>query len=96
MKDLLSKDHYCYKIHTLLMKPSAYNPPSIDNFLYGLPPIYKKILSSLPLLLFFKNLNPTINKRKSHYVVCITKIYLNLFKKLPLWFSFHLMTQNSI
>ena len=24
MKDLLSKEHYCYKIHTLLMKNSAY------------------------------------------------------------------------
>ena len=24
MKDLLSKEHYCYKIHTLLMKSSAY------------------------------------------------------------------------
>ena len=24
MKDLLSKEHYCYKLHTLLMKNSAY------------------------------------------------------------------------
>ena len=24
MKDLLSKEHYCYKIHTILMKSSAY------------------------------------------------------------------------
>ena len=24
MKDLLSKEHYCYKIHTLLMKSSTY------------------------------------------------------------------------
>ena len=24
MKDLLSKEHYCYKIYTLLMKTSAY------------------------------------------------------------------------
>ena len=24
MKDLLSKEHCCYKIHTLLMKSSAY------------------------------------------------------------------------
>ena len=30
MKDLLSKEHYCLKIHTLLMKSSA-PPPSIDN-----------------------------------------------------------------
>ena len=66
MKDLLSKDHYCYKIHTLLMKPSAYKPPSIDNFLYGLLPIYKKILSSLPLLLFFKNLT----------ILCVSRKYI--------------------
>ena len=24
MKELLNKEHYCYKIHTLLMKSSAY------------------------------------------------------------------------
>ena len=24
MKDLLNKEHYCYNIHTLLMKSSAY------------------------------------------------------------------------
>ena len=35
MKDLLSKEHYSYKIHTLLMKSSAY-PPLTP--LYGLPP----------------------------------------------------------
>ena len=34
MEDLLSKEHYCYKIHALLMKSSAY-PTSIDN-----PPIW--------------------------------------------------------
>ena len=29
---MLSKQHYCYKIHTLLMKGSDYPPPpSIDN-----------------------------------------------------------------
>ena len=26
MKDMLSKEHYSYKIHTLLMKSSAYTP----------------------------------------------------------------------
>ena len=30
MKNLLSKEQYCYKIHALLMKSSAY-PPSVDN-----------------------------------------------------------------
>ena len=28
MKDLLSKEHYCYKIHTLLMKSIPYPPSS--------------------------------------------------------------------
>ena len=37
MEDLLSKEHYCYKIHGSLMTSSAY-PPSVDNPLYGLPP----------------------------------------------------------
>ena len=37
MKDLLSKERYCYKIPALLTKSSAY-PSSIDNPLYGLPP----------------------------------------------------------
>ena len=40
MKDLPSKEHYCYKFHTLLIKNTAF---------------YKKILIS-PLLWFFKNL----------------------------------------
>ena len=38
MKDFLSKEHYCYRIHTLSMKNSAHPPPSIDNPRYGLPP----------------------------------------------------------
>ena len=37
MKDLLTKRHYCYKVHTSLMTSSAY-APSVDNPLYGLPP----------------------------------------------------------
>ena len=41
MKDLLSKEHYCYKIHTLLMKISAY-PFPIDK-----PPLWA---TALPLL----------------------------------------------
>ena len=39
MKDLLSKEHYCYKIHTLPMKSSAYLP-----FLQTNPHFHKKIL----------------------------------------------------
>ena len=58
MKDLLSKEHYCYKIRTPLMKSSA--PPSIDT---PLPPILNTLPIfiqqnfDLPLLWFFKNLN---------------------------------------
>ena len=53
MKDLLSKEDYCNKIHTL-MKSSAYPIPSIDNspiWTIDYPLIF-------PLLRFFKNLNP--------------------------------------
>ena len=39
MKGLLSKKHYCYKIHTLLMKSSAYAPPP---FLQESQPLYKQ------------------------------------------------------
>ena len=35
MEDLLSKAHYCFKIHTLLMKSSVY---------LSLPKCYKKTL----------------------------------------------------
>ena len=31
MKDLLSKDYYYYKIHTIVMKSSVYPAPSIDT-----------------------------------------------------------------
>ena len=58
VKVLLSKDHYCYKIHILLMKYSAYFP-CIDKSLYG-PPIFKRKFWSLRW--FFKNLNRSINK----------------------------------
>ena len=36
VKDLLSKEHHCYKIHTL---KSSGCPSSIENALYGLPSI---------------------------------------------------------
>ena len=46
MKDLLSKEHYCYEIHTSLMKSSAYllfyrHPLSIDM---GYPPFLQENL----------------------------------------------------
>ena len=42
MKDLQNKKHYCYKIHTLLMKSRAY-PSSMDN-----PLIWTTSLPFLP------------------------------------------------
>ena len=45
MKDLPSKEHYCYKIHTLLMKSNAYllfyKQPTYMGYT---PHFYKKIL----------------------------------------------------
>ena len=68
MKNLLSKEHYCYKIYALLTKSSVY-PPPIDNLQYGLPPtpppphFYKKI--SIPTITwFFKILDPSVNKAR--------------------------------
>ena len=59
MKDLPSKEHYPYKIHTLLTKSSAY-PPSIDNpLLHG--HFYKNIL--IPPFYDFSEIPfPPINK----------------------------------
>ena len=48
MKNLPSKEHYCYKIHTLVLKNGTY-PHSINN-----PPIWTIPLPSD----FFKNANP--------------------------------------
>ena len=54
MRDLLSKEHHCYKIHALLMKSSAYslsidNPPNM-----GYPPLLQENLDSP----FYENPNP--------------------------------------
>ena len=46
MEGLLSREHYSYKIQTLLMKSSAYPPtPSIDN------PVFKITASQRSLTL---------------------------------------------
>ena len=55
MKDLLSKEHYCYKIHTSLSKSTGY-PACYKQPLYGLPPFLQENPDS-PFL-FFKNVNP--------------------------------------
>ena len=67
MKDLLSKEHYCYKIHTL-MKGSAYPPfPPVLAPLYGLPPPFLQ-----------ENLDPPsntpINKGGGHTMVPCVKV----------------------
>ena len=50
MKDLLSKEHYCYKMHALALKRSAYSP-SIDNTpIMEYPPILQENLDPPPLL----------------------------------------------
>ena len=68
MKDLLSKEHYCYKIHTFLIKNSAYPPFYRQPSYIEYPtPIFQGNLDSL-LLWFLKNLNSPINKVGSvHY-----------------------------
>ena len=59
MKDLLIKEHYCYKIHTLLMKSKAY--PSFYRQLppppymgYNSPTFTKKNLNT-PSMIFQKS-----------------------------------------
>ena len=71
MKNLLTKKHYCYKIHTSLMTSSAH-PPSVDNPLYGLTPLphfYKKNL--IAPFYDFSKIPPlqTVDKGGSHYAV---------------------------
>ena len=66
MKDLLSKDHYCYKIYTLLIKAIAYSPRLWSKPLYGVPPIFTgKIF--IPPIILLKFSNSPINNGGSHY-----------------------------
>ena len=60
MKDLLIKEHYCYKIHTLLMKSKAYPsfyrqlPPPSPLYGLQLSHFYKKNLNT-PSMIFQKS-----------------------------------------
>ena len=74
MKDMLSKGHYCYKIHASLMKNSIAAPPPLPSLVWITSNFYIKILSwSLSAILwFFKNLNPPVGGEGgggSHYVL---------------------------
>ena len=58
MKYLLSKEHYPYKIHTLLMKSSAYTPP------------FPAIFTKKSWFIFFSKIPaPCINKGRGHTMV---------------------------
>ena len=63
MKNLLSKEHYCYKIYTLLMKSSAYHPPYMAN-----PHFYMKILIP-PYMILTQKSQPPINKAGVHTMI---------------------------
>ena len=67
MKDLPSKEHYCNKIHIILIKCSAYPPPPPPPIYrqppqYGLPPTILLEKLDYPCD-FSKILTPPINKR---------------------------------
>ena len=75
MKHLLSKNYYCYKIHTIPMRSRAYSTPYIDTSpIWITPPnFYKKIF--LPSMIFQKTLKPAENEGISaHYKCCKTYI----------------------
>ena len=48
MKDFLSNEHYCYKIHTLLMKTNA------SSLSFNSQPPYMEYLAPLPPPQFYK------------------------------------------
>ena len=92
MKDLRSKEHYCYKIYTLLMKSSAH-PPYIENPLDVLPPssIFKR--KSCPTLLwFFKNLSPPLNKGGGFTLYRVWQRFTFLAVMVTFWQSFSVVT----
>ena len=79
MKDLLSTEHYCYKVYTLFMKTIGYDL-SIDNpTIRTSSHFYKLILISHSMI--FQKSQPPIIKGDSHYVtVTISHIYIKKIK----------------
>ena len=60
MKDLLSKEYYCYKIHALLMKSTAYlllyrHPHDMGN------PLFLQENLDPPFYMIFKKSQPSCN-----------------------------------
>ena len=73
MKDLLCKEHYYYKMHTLLMKSSTY--PLLKTTSYNpiriTPPFLQENLESTPSMTLQKSQPLLINKGGcSHYLLC--------------------------
>ena len=56
MLELLSKEHYCYKIYVSWMENSVLPLLLANTLIWITVPIYKQILTLL--IWFFKNLNP--------------------------------------
>ena len=69
MKDLLSKEQYCFKIHTTNEEKSLH-PTPIDNPLYGLSPIFTR---GDPFYDFSKISNHLKIRGSSHYDTILTK-----------------------
>ena len=94
MKDLLSKDHYSYKIHTLLIKAIAYSPRLKSNPQYGVPPIFTEKIFSPPSIILLKFSNSPINKGGSHcdckYTAGVLVFFVFLmFQSLNWQFTLH-------
>ena len=58
MKDLLNREHYCYKIHTTLMEKSGSFPLNRQPPLYELPPVFTRKSLSRSSMIFQKSLPP--------------------------------------
>ena len=95
---MLSKEHYCYKILTLLMKSSVYAPfdrnlplPPISITHPAPVPIFtRKPWASILFVWFLKNLTFLINKLcYSHHVIIHTMLLANLWNFWNILILFH-------
>ena len=76
MKDMLSKGHYCYKIHASLMKNSTAPPPPPPPLLCGLPPIFTLkswVGPSQPFYDFSKISTLPLGWGRGWFTLCIIK-----------------------